>query len=631
MRIIVQTISIIAITVQTFTLAAQAPLVKMWDRRFGVTDSDGLFSFQQTTDGGYILGGYSYSEISGDKTQPVWGGNYSDYWIVKLDSSGNKEWDKRFGGTSDDYFYSMQQTADKGYILGGWSTSDSSGDKTQDNWIGADYWIVKTDSSGNKEWDKRFGGISDDDLLAVRQATDGGYILGGTTYSDGIYGDKTQANWGNFFPDYWIVKTDASGNKEWDKRFGGYSTEYFSDLLYTADGGFILGASSNSGVNGDKTSANWGGYDYWIVKTDASGNRLWDKTYGGNAYDYLDALEQTSDGGYILAGLSLSDSNGLKTQPSQGNWDYWIVKVDSLGNKQWDATFGGSGIEEDIGNVFETMGGGYLVTGTSQSPASGDKSENNLGTMQIWMVKMDALGNKQWDKTILTTRWDEPGYTVQTGDNCYVMADCNYSGVGGDKTQLNWDTTNQSYDYWIIKFCDSSAISSCSLLNVTTNSVTAHVTCLGASDGAAKAVASGGTPPYSFLWSDGQATDVPTGFPAGEHSVTVTDYNGCTATTSINIAEGPLPCTGIQDNPLNNISLYPNPTDGTVTLKAAGMQGQVSLRLYDALGRQVFNLMMDGSMLQQGLPLDLKDATGSVFFLNISAEKGNRVMKVGRH
>ncbi|MEO5674431.1 MAG: hypothetical protein ABIQ74_07265, partial [Chitinophagales bacterium] len=163
----------------------QNPLVKQWDARFGGSDYDWLLSLQQTADGGYILGGYSDSGISGDKTQASQGGY--DYWIVKTDAGGVKQWDARFGGSNDDYLFSLQQTADGGYILGGYSWSGISGDKTQASQGANDYWIVKTDAGGVKQWDARFGGSSDEYFNALQQTADGGYILGGFSLS-GISG-----------------------------------------------------------------------------------------------------------------------------------------------------------------------------------------------------------------------------------------------------------------------------------------------------------------------------------------------------------------------------------------------------------------------------------------------------------
>ncbi|MEO5570330.1 MAG: T9SS type A sorting domain-containing protein [Bacteroidia bacterium] len=437
---------------------SQNPLVKQWDKRFGGTNEDNLTSLQQTSDGGYILSGFSLSGIGGNKTQALRGS--FDYWIVKIDSIGNMEWDKDFGGIGIDYLHSLQQTGDEGYILAGYSTSDSSGDKTQPNWdtiqYTYDYWIVKLDSIGNKEWDKDFGGTAGDQLFSIQQTTDGGYILGGFSYS-GISGDKTQAKWGGY--DYWIIKIDSLGNKQWDKDFGGWGDDFLINVKQTSDGGYILGGDSNSDSSGNKTQNNWDithqSSDFWIVKIDSLGNKQWDRVFGGTNDDLVNSLEVTADGGYILGGFSASDSSGNKTQATWGDYDYWIIKIDSLGNKQWDKDFGGSGAEE-LYNIFIVDDGGYLLSGDSYSPISGDKTENNLGQEQSWIVKTDSIGNKLWDKTLFTLGHDEIGLAIQTNDGCYAMANMTYAGIGGYKTQSSWAST----DYWIIKFCDTTLTTS---------------------------------------------------------------------------------------------------------------------------------------------------------------------------
>jgi PKD repeat protein len=426
----------------------QNPLEKQWDSRYGGTNNDDIISLYQTSDGGYILGGYSYSGIGGDKTQPSWGG--SDYWIVKTDSVGNFQWDKRFGGTDDDYLTSIQQTSDGGYILGGYSESGIGGNKTQSSWGGEDYWIVKTDSSGNFQWDKRFGGLGEDRLMSLQQTSDQGYLFGGFSYS-GINGDKTQPSWG--LCDYWVVKTDSFGNFQWDKRFGGTSFDNLFSLHQTTDNGFILGGHSISGMNGDKTQPSWGYFDYWIVKIDSLGNFQWDRRFGGISDDDLYSIQQTIDGGYILGGNSNSGISGDKTQASWGSRDYWIVKTDSLGNMLWDKRFGGSDDEAAFGIIVLTFDNGYLISGSSYSTISGDKTENNLGTEQTWIVKTNSLGIKQWDKTIFTTGQDVTGYAVETNDGCYVIGNYTLAGTGGYKTEVSWSGSN---DYWIIRFCDTS-------------------------------------------------------------------------------------------------------------------------------------------------------------------------------
>ncbi|HYV90593.1 MAG TPA: PKD domain-containing protein [Chitinophagales bacterium] len=433
-------------------LFAQNPLVKQWDYRFGGTDEDYLSCFQQTSDGGFILGGYSLSDSSGDKTQTSWGGY--DYWIVKIDSLGVKQWDKRFGGIAWDYLYSLEQTTDGGYILGGTSYSGIGGDKTEPSWGGKDYWIVKIDSVGVKQWDKRFGGTAKDEFYSLEQTIDGGYILGGNSES-GISGDKTQPSWGG--SDYWIVKTDSLGVKQWDNRFGGTETDVLTSLQQTTDGGYILQGHSYSGISGDKTQGSWGGADYWIVKTDSLGVKQWDKRFGGVGADGdgFYTVQQTTDGGYILGGLSLSGIGGDKTEPSWGEHDYWTVKTDSLGVKQWDKRFGGTDNEYEFGNITQTSDDGYLIAGASNSYISGDKTENNLALYQTWVVKTDSLGNKLWDKTLLIDGKINGGYAIQTKDGCYAMADANNGSIAGDKTQSMWGGGD---DFWIIKFCDTTTI-----------------------------------------------------------------------------------------------------------------------------------------------------------------------------
>ena len=187
-----------------------------------------------------------------------------------------------------------------------------------------------------KQWDARFGGTGNDKLTVFQQTSDDGFILAGVS-SSGVNGDKTQPAWNNSF-DYWIVKTDASGNYQWDKRFGGTKNEILKSVYQTRDKGFLLGGYSNSGINGDKTQANWDtnsvsmnpSYDYWIVKIDSLGNKLWDKRFGGIYDDKFSCLIPAGDGGFLLGGFSGSGISGDKTQASWGSTDYWIVKIDSL-------------------------------------------------------------------------------------------------------------------------------------------------------------------------------------------------------------------------------------------------------------------------------------------------------------
>jgi hypothetical protein len=303
-------------------------VVGSWDKAFGGTSSDVAESVVSTSDGGYLLVGYSNSGVGGDKSQNSQG--VSDYWAVKIDGNGNKVWDKTFGGTGNDYARSVVSTSDGGYLLFGDSNSGAGGDKSQNLQGNNDYWAVKIDGNGNKVWDKTFGGTINDVAFSAVSSSDGGYLLVGYSQS-GAGGDKTQGNQGSW--DYWAVKIDGNGNKVWDKTFGGTGGDVAYSAVSTSDGGYLLVGYSNSGAGGDKSQNSQGYSDYWAVKIDGNGNKVWDKTFGGTGNDYARSAVSTSDGGYLLVGDSGSGAGGDKTQGNQGSNDYWAVKIDANGNK----------------------------------------------------------------------------------------------------------------------------------------------------------------------------------------------------------------------------------------------------------------------------------------------------------
>lgn len=439
---------------------SQNPLQKQWDKTFGGTNNEALKKIIPTQDGGFLLTGFSNSGIGGDKTQPdvyEW-----DYWLVKTDASGNKQWDKTFGGLAAEYLTAAQQANDGSYIVGGFSYSETGGDKTQTNQGANDYWIIKTDALGNKLWDKDFGGTEKDFLYSISLTNDGGYILGGGSLS-GITGDKSEENRDSTesTEDYWMVKIDANGNKEWDKTFGGTETDELHAVKQTPDGGYLLAGMSNSRLSGDKTEASWSGsYDYWVVKTDALGNKLWDHVFGGSQGDYLFDMNITADGGAVLGGYSGSPMSGNKSQNNYGGNDFWIVKLNASGIKEWDKVYGGTEGESYFGNVSQTPDGGFLVSGSSSSNNFGGlKTENNLSSIQTWVVKTDALGNFLWDKTLFTVSdGDGPGLSIALPEGCYVFANYTNANAGGYKTENNRDTiSNITTDYWMVKFCDTTA------------------------------------------------------------------------------------------------------------------------------------------------------------------------------
>ena len=427
------------------TAQAQAPGVQ-WNKAFGGSGEDRLTVVQPTTDGGYILGGFSGSGPSTTKTDPSFGG--LDYWVVKVDATGNKQWDKTFGGAGEDRLTSLQQTADGGYILGGHSASGASGSKTQPNQGGVDLWIVKIDATGTKTWDRSLGTNTDDRLATVRQTTDGGYIVGAQSDS-GVFGDRSQP--GNGSLDYWLLKLDATGAKTWDKSIGGSSNDILNAVRQTRDGGYILGGFSYSPASGDKSQGTRGGtdYDFWVVKVDAAGTKVWDRTLGGSGFDNLTSLTLTNDGGYVVGGFSNSPAASEKSQGSRGDYDNWIVKLSATGQKLWDFTFGGDGYDS-LNGLYQTADRGYIFGSQSNSSVSGEKTQANFGpsnTPDFWVVKVDSTGRKQWDGTYGGNQDDVLNSLSQAADGSFVLGGFSNSGASGTRTQ----PSAGGFDFWVVK------------------------------------------------------------------------------------------------------------------------------------------------------------------------------------
>lgn len=437
---------------------------KEWDNRFGGSMDDSPARMEVTADGGFILGGTSISGISGDKSQPNWDPSLStsDYWILRTDELGNLLWDRRFGGTNSDVLIKLLITSDDGLIAAGNSFSGQNGDKSQSNWDSTeqsiDFWIVKTDAFGDLLWDKRFGGNSLDLFGSIIQTSDSGYLMVGSTLSS-ISGNITQPSYGAW--DYWIIKIDSIGNKLWDKRFGGIDDDFANSIAAGSNGEFIVGGYSKSGIGGDKSQPSQGLFDYWILKIDSLGNKIWDRTFGGNQTDWLFDLQSTNDGGFLLGGQSFSDLNGDKSEPNNGpspnSSDRWIIKIDSNGTKLWDRSIGGTA-SEDLSRISVTHDSGFLLSGESYSNMGGDKSEDNLGLEQTWVVKLDSIGVIIWDKTIYSLGHDEEGSALAIDSNCFVATNYTTADSGGYQSQAS----RGEGDFWLIKICNQANASSIS-------------------------------------------------------------------------------------------------------------------------------------------------------------------------
>ncbi len=358
----------------------------LWQNTLGGTTGDQVYEIEQTTDGGYIVGGYSYSNICEDKSEDNKGVNAKDYWVVKLNDVGDIEWENTIGGVGEDFLWSTKQTSDGGYIVGGYSHSKISGDKIETTIGGDDYdfWILKLDDAGEIVWQNDIGGNGDDELYTIIQTADGGYIAGGESTS-GISGDKSEASYGE--ADFWVVKLFENGTVEWEKTIGGSGDDELKSIVQTDDGGYILGGTSDSDISGNKTENSKGDEDIWIVKIDALGNILWQKTIGGNKEDGLSHVEQTNDNNFIIAGHSKSGNSGDISEINNGSDDFWILKIDANGNLLWQKTIGGNGSDIPYW-IMQCADGGYILGGDSASELSGDKNEPNQGVCDYWVIKL---------------------------------------------------------------------------------------------------------------------------------------------------------------------------------------------------------------------------------------------------
>ena len=328
-----------------------------WQRCLGTSEmNDQATSIFQTADEGYIVSGYS------EGTNWPYG---NTAWAAKLSSRGGLEWQKPMRQMT--LANSILQTSEGGYIVAG---------GTEDNYATGNFSIIKLASNGATEWQTLLGGSKHDGANSIQQTTDGGYIVAG--YADSNDGNVS-GNHGS--RDYWVVKLDSNGILDWQRCFGGSSSDVAYSIQQTTDGGYIVAGCANS--NDGDVSLNQGGNDYWVVKLNSEGTLDWQRCIGSSQYDYAYSIRQTADGGYIVAG---SGGNDGDFSASHGGSDFGVVKLDSSGATEWKKCLGGTGDDQAYG-VQQTSDMGYIIAGFTKSN-DGDVSGNH-GDYDFWVTKIE--------------------------------------------------------------------------------------------------------------------------------------------------------------------------------------------------------------------------------------------------
>jgi hypothetical protein len=382
------------------------PLNAQWARTYGESSSDYGYGIQQTSDGGYITVGWTESFGAGE----------SDVWILKLSSNGAIDWQRTYGGSSSDYGYGIQQTSDGGYIVAAETYSFGAG--------GADLWILKLSSTGAIDWQRTYGGIDLDWDPIIQQTSDGGYIVVAHTLS-----------FGAGYYDIWVLKLSSTGEIDWQRTYGGSSSDYAWWVQQTSDGGYIIAAETYSfGAGKD---------DAWILKLSSTGAIEWQRTYGGIDRDWGQTIQQTSDGGYILSCGTLSFG--------AGSWDFWILKLSSTGAIEWQRTYGGSSSDWS-GAIVPISDGGYIVTGLTFSFGAGE--------YDVWVFKLSLTGAIEWQRTYGGNDSDRAYLIEQTSDEGYIIASHTSSFGAGE------------YDVWVLKlYSDGDIDPSCGFIGSSNASV----------------------------------------------------------------------------------------------------------------------------------------------------------------
>lgn len=374
-----------------------------WSKNYGGSDTELIDDVIQTSDGGYVVLGSSRSidiDLTGSN------GGY-DLWVIKTDPQGNLIWQKNYGGSRDEAPNKIIETNDGGLIIAG-TTASTDGDISNNPNGGSKWWILKLDNMGNLLWEQIIAiGLGGSCLDVVEDLNGNLYFMGYCALNGTV---------STFDVDITLLKMNSSGTVLWDKQYGSPNgDEYGASISPTADGGFILGSTTQP--NSGTLANNYGQRDYHIIKVDGNGNFIWERNYGGTADDSLQDVVETADGGFILVGKSLS--NDIDVSNNLGFVDVWVLKTNMNGIIEWDKNIGSVNAEE-INDFFIDNKGRYILTAYSFSNP-GD-FDDNYGNYDSWILMLDQNGNIFWKQNYGGSNRDQYPVISQTQDSGYIYS-----------------------------------------------------------------------------------------------------------------------------------------------------------------------------------------------------------------
>jgi hypothetical protein len=397
------------------------------DFNYGGSGDDIPSDIISTSDGGFIMCGHSYS--SSNDVEANYGLN--DGWVVKLSIDGQIEWQKNYGGSNMEFLRSILETSTGGFVFVGYSRSDDF-DLTSNNGS-FDMWLVKINETGDILWERTFGGSGTEFGVSVLETSDLGFITAGITTSSN--GDVTSNNGEQ---DIWITRHNQFGELIWQKTYGGALNEVIGELIQIEDGNFAIAGSTRSN-DGDVTSLN-GGSDAWIFSIDADGQLLWEKTLGGSLDEIAYGISATEENGLIAVGYAQSSDGDIAL--NQGEDDFWVVRLNSVGDLLWESSFGGSSSELAL-KILDAFGDGFLISGFTSS-IDGDLS-SSFGGLDAWIIRIDENGQLIWERSFGGSEDDTFMEIVQLEDGSFRVLGQSDSDDGDVSGNYG------SGDFWLVE------------------------------------------------------------------------------------------------------------------------------------------------------------------------------------